>query len=60
VAPSGRLLTLVVQSLVLVEIVKSLGKVTVILASVPAPGDEGWAQIVPERGALAVWLLNLM
>ena len=54
VAPSGRPLTLVVQLLVLEEMEKSLGKATLILASVPAPADDGWAQIVPERGALAV------
>ena len=54
VAPEGRLLISVVQFPVFVETVKSFGKVTIILFSTPAPEDELWAQIVPERGAFAV------
>ena len=53
-APEGMLLTLLDQLLVLLEIEKSLGKLIKILFSVPAEALEGWAQIVPERRALAV------
>jgi hypothetical protein len=58
-APEGMRVTLLDQLLVLLEIEKSLGKLIKILFSVPAEAAEGWAQIVPERKALAVCWLSL-
>lgn len=53
VEPDGRFDTLVVKFDAVWETVKSLGKVITILFSVPAPGDDGSMQTVPDKAEFA-------